>query len=200
MSQRLVVLEYGDDIVHRGGAGQQSGGPVDHPGQSAPPLVHLAPEGGLGQFLFGGPYDADDPAGPPRLVPDVRLGAGPVQRSVAVPDPEVRAVGGQSLLERPRDQALQPRRLVVRHQIEKGLRIAVELLGAQAEDLEGGPVEMHQPAVEIPVEAAHTVQRQAQIRMGGPVVRQRYGSRRSTPISHAATISPIGRAHAPGTS
>lgn len=134
-------------------------------------LVQLAPGGGVGQFLGGVADDPDDAARAAGAVPaDEALGVGPAQGAVAPMDPEVRAVVGSPALQGVRDQPVQTLGLVRRHPRRQRGRPVVVLVRGQVEHVEGGAVHVHETGVKIPVEAAHTVQGEAEVRVGGPVV------------------------------
>lgn len=139
--------------------------------RSAALLIQLAPGGGVGQFLGGVADDPDDAARAAGAVPaDEALGVGPAQRAVPPLDAEVRAVVAAPALQCLRDHPVQTLGLVRRHaRRQRGGPVVVLVLG-QVEHVEGGLVHVHEAAVEIPVEAAHTVQGEAEIRVGGPVV------------------------------
>lgn len=173
MRQALGVLEHLDDVPDGAGVGQRRRGAVHQAGASAPLQVQLLAGGGVGQLLGRVADDADDAvraAGP--VPPDEALGVGPAETAVAPFDPEVGAVVALPALERLRDHGVQPHALVRRHPLPERLRPVVVLLGPQVEHVERGPVHVHEATVEIPVEAAHTVQGEAEIRVGGPVVRE----------------------------
>lgn len=136
-------------------------------------LVDGPAGGGLGQFLRGVTDDPDDAAGPPGAVTaDEPLGVGPGQGAVALHPAEVRAVVAAAALERLRDHGVEPGRLIGGHAPGEPRRVPVVFVGAQVEHFERGLVHVHEAAVQIPVEAAHSVQGEAEVRVGGPVVRE----------------------------
>lgn len=193
-AQSLLVGEHGDDFADRSGVCQGGGGALDDAGVPTALLIDGEPLRRVGVFVAGVADHADDAAGPAGAVPpDAALAVGPAQLAVAQPDPEVRAVGVAAVLERPRDQGVETGRLMGRDAAAERGRTVVVLVRQHVEHLEGGRVHVHQPAVEVPVEAAHAVEGQGQVRVGGPVVRHRHGGPLRSPVSHAVTLP-----HSPG--
>lgn len=176
MGEAVGVLQYVDDVLDRAGVCQRGGGELDDVRSPAACLVQLGlvtARRALAQLLGGVPDDADDAARTARLVaPDVALGVGPAQVAVAAADAEVGAVVLTAVLHRLGDHGVQTVSLGPWDTDGEALGVAVVFVGAQVEDLVGLGVHVEQAGVQVPVEAAHAVERQDRIRVGGPVVRE----------------------------
>ncbi|MDQ0905916.1 hypothetical protein QFZ22_001901 [Streptomyces canus] len=176
VGEAVGVLEDVDDVLDGPGMGESGRGELDDVGLLAPGLVlgDLLPVVlQLAHFLGGVADDADDPARAARPVPsDVALGVRPAQAAVTAAQAEVGAVVLAAVLDGLGDQGVEPVRLGPRHPDGEAHRVSVVLVGAQVEDLVGLGVHVEQTAVQVPVEAAHAVERQDRIRVGGPVVRE----------------------------
>jgi hypothetical protein len=176
VDETVGVLEDVDDVLDGAGVREGGGGELDDVGLPAAGRVlgGLFTAGrALGEFLGGVPDDADDPARAARVVaPDVALGVGPAQGAVAQPHPEVGAVVLAAVLHGLGDDAVEPVALRRRHPDREALGVSVVFVGAQVEDLVGLGVHVEQAVVQVPVEAAHAVERQDRVRVGGPVVRE----------------------------
>ncbi len=188
------IAEDVDDVLHGSGVCEGGGGPFDDGALVA------ASGGGLAAFHrmgeFGGRVAEDAQDAVRAAVPvaaDVALDVGPSGGVVAAPDAEVRPVGGAAGFEGPRHEPVERHGLGELDAVEEGGGVAVVLLGGEVEDGEGGGVQVHEPAVQVPVEGAHAVEGQRQVRVRGPVTRQRYGGRRRSPINHEPTLSPFAR-------
>ena len=158
------------------GVGERGGGELHDVRLVAPRLVLgglLAACRGVAELGGRVPDDADDPARPAALVAaDVALGVGPARGAVPAADAEVRAVVLAAVLQGLADQRVQAGGLGGRYPHGERGGVPVVLVGAHVEDLVGLGVHVHQTGVQVPVEAAHAVERQDRIRVGGPVVRE----------------------------
>ncbi len=165
-------------------------GDVRLPAPGAVPGGLFAAGPAVAQLLGGVADDADDPAGPAGVVAaDVALGVGPAQPAVAAADAEVGAVDLAALLQRPADHLVQTGDVRRVQPGAQGLDAVVVLVGAQVEQLVGLGVHLEEAGVQVPVEAAHAVERQDRVRAVGPVVRERRGAH--SPISHEAHLASV---------
>ncbi len=175
VGETLGVLEDVDDVLHGARVRERGRGELDDVGLLAARVVAcglLPAAREVVQLLGGVADDADDAAGAARVVAaDVALRVGPAQGAVAALEPEVAAVVLAAVLDRLRDQRVQPLALRPRHAHAQGLRVPVVLVGPQVEDLVGPRVHEEPPGVQVPLEAAHAVERQDRVRARGPVVR-----------------------------
>ena len=112
--------------------------------------------GGLGEFLGGVADDADDAQRAAGLVAaHEALGVGPAQAAVPAADAEVHAVVDAAVLQRLRDERVQPEGLGGRHPGGQRVGPVVVLVGAQVEDAERGLVHVQETGGQVPVETAH---------------------------------------------
>lgn len=140
---------------------------------AAPLLVEFLTRDGVRQLLGGVPDDPEDAAGAAvGVAPDEPLGVGPAQRAVAEPAAEVGAVTLLPRFQRLHEHGVEPGALVLGDPLAEIGRPVVVLLGPQIEHVQRRPVQVHEATVQIPVEAAHTVQGEAEVRVGGPVFRE----------------------------
>ncbi|CAM5738531.1 hypothetical protein SAFG77S_02992 [Streptomyces afghaniensis] len=190
VGEAVGVLEDVDDVLDGAGVGEGGRGEFDDAGLLPSGLVLgglVAAGVALGEFPGGVPDDADDAAGPSGVVAaDVALGVGPAQGAVSAPDAEVGAVVLAAVLQGLGDRGVQAPGLAGRDALGERLGVVVVLVGAHVEDVVGLGVHVHQAGVQIPVEAAHPVEREDRVRVGGPVVREGQGAR--SPISHGPTL------------
>src|SRR5690606_15707927 len=174
--EAVGVLEDVDDVLHGAGVGEGGGGELDDVGLLAAGVLLgglLAPGGAVPEFLGGVPDDADDAAGPAGLVAaDVALGVRPAQAAVAAAETEVGAVVLAAVLERLGDGRVQPLGRGGRDPGRQRAGRVVVLLGPHVEELAGLGVHLHHAGVQVPVEAAHAVERQNGVRVGRAVVRE----------------------------
>src|SRR5690606_4635105 len=102
--EAVGVLQDVDDVLHGAGVGECGGGELHDVGLfPAGGLLGglLAPGRAVVELLGGVADDADDAAGPARLVPaDVALGVGPAQGAVAAAEAEVGSVVLAAVLQR----------------------------------------------------------------------------------------------------
>ncbi len=172
----MGVAQHVDDVVHGAGVREGGRGELDDVGEPPAGLVQRvlpAVARDVRDLLGGVADDADDPAGAARLVAaDVALGVRPAQRAVAAAQPEVGAVVLAAVLHGLGDDGVDAAALRRRHPQRQRLGAPVELLRAQVEHLVGLGVHVEQTGVQVPVEAAHAVERQDRVRVGGPVVRE----------------------------
>ncbi|CAM5453848.1 hypothetical protein SAVIM40S_01224 [Streptomyces avidinii] len=186
----LRVLEDVGHVVHGAGVGEDGGGPLDDVGHPAAPLDLLPGGAGLAGVVGGVAEDPDHAVRATARVPqDVPLDVGPGCRAVAPAAADVGPVVAPAVLDRLRDPGVEPC-LLTGHEAspEPGGR-AVELVRGQVQDLQGGGIEIHPPVVEVPVECAHAVEREAGVRPRRPVDG---GVLRPTAHADRVSLSPAG--------
>ncbi|GHA76779.1 hypothetical protein GCM10010512_04120 [Streptomyces thermoviolaceus subsp. thermoviolaceus] len=188
----MGVADDVDDVLHGARVGEGGGGRLHDVGLFA---AHgpLAQTRAVVEFVGGVADDAEDPAGAAvGVTGDVSLGTDPGQGAVTAAYAQVGAVVLAGALHGLGDQGVQAGALAAGDAGGQALGAAVVLLRGEVEDPVGLGVHGEQTGVQVPVEAAHAVEREDRIGVGGPALRECPSACRPL-FGHGATLPGFAR-------